>query len=264
MQLVVSDGIPRPAFVDRVNQSWAPPGLVEATIELQQLLCQDRPRWDPRIGQEGLVLAQRDQEWLARCEPVVPRPAKFHWSTQCRAVSRRKRRQPARGSRVRGDWDVLVAFFWYFAVALGGAGVVIGFAAVGISIGCGLFVLLVPLWALVRSTGLADWHVGYRSYRFLKARSHRFGIRTTWGGRTPRTVHRQREVDRIAKGGRPRLPVGKIRRVTYGGHLSCEAQRWEVTRQFIQQMSVRGGGTPREQGIGQGMGEGPDRYATPA
>jgi hypothetical protein len=58
MQLVVSDGIPRPAFVDRVNQSWAPPGLVEATIELQQLLCQDRPRWDPRIGQEGLVLAQ--------------------------------------------------------------------------------------------------------------------------------------------------------------------------------------------------------------
>jgi len=136
MQVVVSDGIPRPAFVDRVNQSWAPPGLVEATIELQQLLCQDRPRWDPRIGQEGLLLAQRDQDWLARCEPVVPRPSKFHWSTQCRAVSRHKRRQPVRDRRVRGYWGVLEAVFWYFAVAVGGAGVVIGFAAVGIAVGC--------------------------------------------------------------------------------------------------------------------------------
>jgi hypothetical protein len=137
MQAVVSDGIPRPAFVDRVNQSWAPPGLVEATIELQQLLCQDRPRWDPRIGHEGLLLAQRDQDWLVRCEPVVPRPSKFHWSTQCRAVSRHTRRPPVRDRRIRGYWGVLEAVFWYFAVAIGGAGVVIGFAAVGIAIGCG-------------------------------------------------------------------------------------------------------------------------------
>ena len=147
---------------------------------------------------------------------------------------------------------------WYLTTLLCGVGAVIGFAAVGILVGVGLFVLLVRLWALVRSTGLADWHVGYGSYRFLRVRSHQFGIRTTWGGRTPRTEHRQHQADRAAKGGRPR------RRVSYGGHLSCEAQRWQVTRQFIQQMSVRGGGTPREQGIGQGMGEGPDRYATPA
>ena len=61
MQLVVSDGIARPEFVDRINHSWVHQGLVEATVELQQLLCQDRPRWDPRVGQEGLILAQRDQ-----------------------------------------------------------------------------------------------------------------------------------------------------------------------------------------------------------
>ena len=140
MQLVVSDGIPRPEYVDRINHSWVHPGLVEATVELQQLLCQDRPRWDPRVGQEGLILAQRDQEWLARCEPVVPRPAKFHWSTQCRAVRRHRRRQSVRDNRVRGDWEVPVVF-WYLAVALCGAGAVIGFAAVGILIGVGLFVL---------------------------------------------------------------------------------------------------------------------------
>jgi hypothetical protein len=118
MQLVVSDGIPRPEYVARINHSWVNQEVVEATAELQLLPCQDRPRWDPRVGQEGLILAQRDQAWLARCEPVVPRPAKFHWSTQCRAERRRRRRQSVRDNRVRGDWELPGQ--WYLTTLLCG------------------------------------------------------------------------------------------------------------------------------------------------
>ena len=124
-------------------------------------------------------------------------------------------------------------------------------------VGVGLFILLrgatERLWALVRSAGWVDWHLGYGSYRFLSVSSDPFGIRTSWGGRTPRTEPNQQTIGRTK--------VRDYRRqVRSRGHLRFEAQRWELTRQLAQRMAGSGSGTPR----GHGIGEGPDRYATPA
>ena len=49
MQLVVSDGIPRPECVARINHSWVNQEVVEATAELQLL----RVTGPASLGPEG-------------------------------------------------------------------------------------------------------------------------------------------------------------------------------------------------------------------
>ena len=117
MQVGLSDGIPRPEYLTRINHSWVDQEVVEVAVELQRLLCRDRPRWDPRVGQEGSILVQRDQAWLVRCEPVVPRPAKFHWSTQCPLEKWRSRVPLLREGRVSGGW-VVVSYLLYSCAGL--------------------------------------------------------------------------------------------------------------------------------------------------
>ena len=141
MQIGSSDGIPRTEYLIHLNHFWADQEIVEVALELQRLLCRGRPRWELTIGQEGPLLVQRDQAWLVRCEPVVPRPAKFHWSTQCPVTPvERKERQPrkTRGHRVSGGWVGV----WYGKALLVGVGASAGFAAGGILVFVSTFILL--------------------------------------------------------------------------------------------------------------------------